>query len=399
MEIQQTDQTEMEAQQIEGEDEKEKEAVEKKDENKEVEKKDENKEVEKIDVEEEKEKKRVEKLEKETKKTEEVEPEMMDIEEERVKETKKTEEEEEKPEMMEMDEKKDVDDKMEKETNKTEKVEEEKLEMMEMEKMEEETKSEVKETKDREGTEVLKEQPSFMFSISDGKFTMLSLLWANEEKAALGHETQFWHRRHDYWLLAGIVTHGYGRWQDIQNDVRFAIINEPFKKDVGKGNFHKIKNSFLEKRFKLLEKALVIEEQLRSSSLHNVQQDNKPTITDINKEFLKPVELLSDMNSGETQLPASLAQIPPVVQQIQMAQQSIHTRLGLTSAAGNMNRNKQVTDCDWTPLSSLIDDRITNLAPQYSIPHFNTQEKAEAVGSTVKDTGSDVTTVPLLLNI
>ena len=40
--------------------------------------------------------------------------------------------------------------------------------------------------------------------------------------------------RHDYWLLAGIVVHGYGRWQDIQNDPRFAIINEPFKMDMGK---------------------------------------------------------------------------------------------------------------------------------------------------------------------
>ena len=36
-------------------------------------------------------------------------------------------------------------------------------------------------------------------------------------------------RRHDYWLLSGIVCHGYGRWQDIQNDQRFTIINEPFK--------------------------------------------------------------------------------------------------------------------------------------------------------------------------
>ena len=49
-----------------------------------------------------------------------------------------------------------------------------------------------------------------------------------------------WHRRHDYWLLAGIVRHGYGRWQDIQNDIRFAIINEPFKADQGKGYFYSI---------------------------------------------------------------------------------------------------------------------------------------------------------------
>jgi hypothetical protein len=51
--------------------------------------------------------------------------------------------------------------------------------------------------------------------------------------------------------LAGIVTHGYGRWQDIQVDIRFAIINEPFKMDVGKGNFLEIKNKFLARRFKV----------------------------------------------------------------------------------------------------------------------------------------------------
>lgn len=60
--------------------------------------------------------------------------------------------------------------------------------------------------------------------------------------------------RHDYWLLGGIVTHGYGRWQDIQNDIRFAIINEPFKMDVGKGNFLEIKNKFLARRFKVSKK-------------------------------------------------------------------------------------------------------------------------------------------------
>lgn len=41
------------------------------------------------------------------------------------------------------------------------------------------------------------------------------------------------------------------RWQDIQADARFAIINEPFKMDVGKGNFLEIKNKFLARRFKV----------------------------------------------------------------------------------------------------------------------------------------------------
>lgn len=92
----------------------------------------------------------------------------------------------------------------------------------------------------------------FMFNIADGGFTELHTLWLNEEKAAVpGREYEIWHRRHDYWLLAGIVTHGYGRWQDIQSDIRFAIINEPFKMDVGKGNFLEIKNKFLARRFKV----------------------------------------------------------------------------------------------------------------------------------------------------
>ena len=43
-----------------------------------------------------------------------------------------------------------------------------------------------------------------MFNIADGGFTELHTLWQNEEKAAVpGREYEIWHRRHDYWLLAG----------------------------------------------------------------------------------------------------------------------------------------------------------------------------------------------------
>merc|ERR1719510_2522866 len=124
----------------------------------------------------------------------------------------------------------------------------------------EEEKKEEKETKEKEKEEKKEEKSDiqkFMFNIADGGFTELHTLWQNEEKAAVpGREYEIWHRRHDYWLLAGIVCHGYGRWQDIQNDGRFCIINEPFKMDVGKGNFLEIKNKFLARRFKLLEQAL-----------------------------------------------------------------------------------------------------------------------------------------------
>ena len=107
---------------------------------------------------------------------------------------------------------------------------------------------------DKKEVEEVKDELVFKFNIADGGFTELHTLWQNEEKAAVpGREFEIWHRysdipkdgvrffsgfqsnnllhlrRHDYWLLSGIVCHGYGRWQDIQNDQRFTIINEPFK--------------------------------------------------------------------------------------------------------------------------------------------------------------------------
>ena len=51
-------------------------------------------------------------------------------------------------------------------------------------------------------------QPRLMFNIADGGFTELHTLWANEQRALqTGLEHMVWHRRHDYWLLTGIVTY------------------------------------------------------------------------------------------------------------------------------------------------------------------------------------------------
>jgi len=121
----------------------------------------------------------------------------------------------------------------------------------------------------------------FMFNIADGGFTELHSLWLNEQRAlAPNHEQDIWHRRHDYWLLAGVVTHGYSRWQDIQIDPKFSIINEPFKMDMAKGNFLEMKNKFLARRFKLLEQALVIEEQLRRAAfLGLAMEQTNPALT------------------------------------------------------------------------------------------------------------------------
>merc|ERR1712156_1406738 len=226
-----------------------------------------------------------------------------------------------------------------------------------------------------------KQPPKFMFNIADGGFTELHTLWQNEERAAVpGREYEIWHRRHDYWLLAGIVTHGYGRWQDIQNDHRFSIINEPFKMDVGKGNFLEIKNKFLARRFKLLEQALVIEEQLRRAAYLNLTQDtnhpamalntrfteveclaeshqhlskeslagNKPANAVLHKVLNQLEELLSDMKSDVSRLPASLARISPVAQRLQMSERSILSRLA-TSASANSAGSTQVTPAGQFP--------------------------------------------------
>uniref|UniRef100_A0A8C5D2I8 Chromodomain-helicase-DNA-binding protein 5-like n=1 Tax=Gouania willdenowi TaxID=441366 RepID=A0A8C5D2I8_GOUWI len=201
----------------------------------------------------------------------------------------------------------------------------------------------------------------FMFNIADGGFTELHTLWQTEERAALssGKMHDIWHRRHDYWLLAGIVTHGYARWQDIQNDPHYVILNEPFKTEVHKGNYLEMKNKFLARRFKLLEQALVIEEQLRRAAYLNMTQDathpamalntrfaeveclaeshqhlskeslggNKPANAVLHKVLNQLEELLCDMKADVTRLPNMLSRIPPVSARLQMSERSILSRL------------------------------------------------------------------------
>uniref|UniRef100_A0A4W4EM30 DNA helicase n=1 Tax=Electrophorus electricus TaxID=8005 RepID=A0A4W4EM30_ELEEL len=209
-----------------------------------------------------------------------------------------------------------------------------------------------------------KAKTRFMFNIADGGFTELHSLWQNEERAATVTKktNEIWHRRHDYWLLAGIIQyplHGYARWQDIQNDVKFTILNEPFKGEMNRGNFLEIKNKFLARRFKLLEQALVIEEQLRRAAYLNMTEDpshpsmalntrfseveclaeshqhlskesmsgNKPANAVLHKVLKQLEELLSDMKADVTRLPATIARIPPVAVRLQMSERNILSRL------------------------------------------------------------------------
>ncbi|XP_072036512.1 chromodomain-helicase-DNA-binding protein 5-like isoform X3 [Amphiura filiformis] len=226
----------------------------------------------------------------------------------------------------------------------------------------EEKKEEVKKEEEKRLAVPERRKLNFVFNIADGGFTELHTLWLNEERAAKSvgdRANEIWHRKHDYWLLHGIVKHGYGRWQDIQNDPAYMIINEPFKVDVGKGNYLEIKNKFLARRFKLLEQGMVIEEQLRRAAYLNLTQDpnhpamalnarfaeveclaeshqhlskeslagNKPANAVLHKVLNQLEELLSDMKSDVARLPATLSRIPPVAARLQMSERSILSRL------------------------------------------------------------------------
>jgi len=227
----------------------------------------------------------------------------------------------------------------------------------------------------------------FMFNIADGGFTELHTLWLNEQRAVQpGGEFSTWHRRHDYWLLAGIMTHGYSRWQDIQQDPHFAIISEPFNRDMkDRGNFLEIKNKFLARRFKLLEQALIIEEQLRRAAflkldMNNASQNvlidpmtgatgsvlalnaryneletladshyhlstqssngNKPANDVLKRVLVQLEDILNDMKHEVNRIPVSLTRLPSVTQRLMMQERDILNKLANAAQAHGSDEKK-----------------------------------------------------------
>ncbi|TKR71703.1 hypothetical protein L596_019259 [Steinernema carpocapsae] len=241
-------------------------------------------------------------------------------------------------------------------------------------------------------------RPEFKFNIADGGFTELHTLWLNEEKAAVpGNEYEIWHRRHDYWLLAGIVLYGYSRYQDIQNDPRFAIINEPFTTEQGKGKFLEIKNKFVQRRFKLLEQALIIEEQLRRAAYVNFQQQsddggastlnerfaeveslaeahqhlskegmsgNKSAHAVLHKVLNQLEELLSDMKADVSRLPATLARLRPVTERLGMTERSILGRL--TTNDAEVVADKSLLPPAGPFVTATLNQQLTNIQPRFA---------------------------------
>ena len=207
--------------------------------------------------------------------------------------------------------------------------------------------------------EKVEEKPTtvekFDFNIRDGGFTELQTLWYFEEQELKpGKEAEIWHRRHDYWLLAGIVKHGYERWKDIHEDEAFSILSEPFKSSIH------IKNKFMERRLRLLEQALVFEEQFRRTAhlarlnlaeekdksedmseegdedkeekedkeepeeKEETNDENKPLNATIHRCINQYEELMTDMKSDCGRIPQTVQRIPPIAQRLQISQKSFN---------------------------------------------------------------------------
>ncbi|CAG2163515.1 unnamed protein product, partial [Oppiella nova] len=184
----------------------------------------------------------------------------------------------------------------------------------------------------------------FEFNIRDGGLTELQTLWYFEEQELKpGKEPSIWNKRHDYWLLAALVKHGYERWKDIDNDEDFSILSEPFKNTLN------IKNKFMERRLRLLEQALVFEEQFRrtahltriadkdekeelddeesqdskkSTEEKETNDENKPLNATLHRCVNHYEELMTDMKSDCGRIPQTVQRIPPIAQRLQISQRS-----------------------------------------------------------------------------
>ncbi|XP_019855875.1 PREDICTED: chromodomain-helicase-DNA-binding protein 5-like isoform X1 [Amphimedon queenslandica] len=225
-----------------------------------------------------------------------------------------------------------------------------------------------------------------MFNIADGGFTELHSLWSVEKTQ--GYDPTKWGRHHDYWLLKGIVKHGYCRWSEICADPHLSILNKPFTPEE---NASDAKNRFLLRRFKLLEQALAIEEQLhRASSAGLVQDPNKSVMllhsrfTDLDcladghqslvkdclngskynvllmrKALGKMEEILLEMKQDISKLSMELTKCSSVSQQLKIDELSILSKLaGREKFNGTAGINK-------TPdISSTTHQSVITSAPQ-----------------------------------
>ena len=102
---------------------------------------------------------------------------------------------------------------------------------------------------------------------------------------------------------------------------------------------------------------------------------NKPANAVLHKVLNQLEELLSDMKSDVSRLPASLARIPPVAQRLQMSERSILSRLATNATGGATADGSQITPAGQFPsgfhqgqLPAAFGTNFAQFRPQYSIP-------------------------------
>jgi hypothetical protein len=273
------------------------------------------------------------------------------------------------------------------------------------------------------------EQLRRLFYIGDGGFTELHALWKLEEQQIeRGKEYETWFRLHDFWLLAGVITHGYRHWQDILSDQRFDLLNQAFRTE----NERARKAAFLNRRFQLLEQALVVEEQLRKSHSENptliadcsktsTQPDDKFRPLDdlaaclkdfaasassgdgkpnknpkLQKILSQVVALVNDINDASyTNMPASLARgyvqtavkpiIPRTVQQQQHRPSPASSMMGVMSSSGQWPYKPLIHQQPSRPVAVTV-------VPQVSMT--TAAASTSTVGSSSIETTTSTTVLP-----
>uniref|UniRef100_A0A0N5C749 DNA helicase n=1 Tax=Strongyloides papillosus TaxID=174720 RepID=A0A0N5C749_STREA len=243
-------------------------------------------------------------------------------------------------------------------------------------------------------------RPPFKFNIADGGFTELHGLWQNEENSvSQGTEYEIWHRRHDYWLLAGITVHGYGRMGDIMSDPRFGILNEPFEnlaKEKPNMNSQDVKSKFMQRRYKLLEQALIIEEQLRRAAYIEVEQADEDGLKNLDnhhsefetlvhthrelnerakngdrnskivmgKVLTRLEDLLNDMKNDLARLPGTVGKLSSVAERLHMTEREILSRL--TTKDSTAVAGKSPLPPPGPFITPLIGQKLSSIQPKFA---------------------------------
>lgn len=106
---------------------------------------------------------------------------------------------------------------------------------------------------------------------------------------------------------------------------------------------------------------------------------NKPANAVLHKVLNQLEELLSDMKSDVSRLPASLARIPPVAQRLQMSERSILSRLAKGHSGSAVN-DSNISPAAQFPAGyqqgqlqgAFCGANFAQFRPQYSIPGQST---------------------------